>query len=708
MAPPTQIAAVAMAPDASWAITVSADGTVRTWGTGVPPRVIRRAVLIAGSQPAAVALAGDRVRVLWADGETIRLHENVKGARPREAEFAAPAPVRALAMSPSGVLAAVACADGTLRTLNAGTGQFGPALATGGRIAQAVAVASDIGPVVAVFPDGSVRRYDPAAGTSDMTGAGPGIDLVAVTPDGETVIAAKTEGVLSRLDLSRAEPPDDFGPLPGRLRLLGTAVTAIAVDASGSRVLAGRPDGTLWLHDMAGGPATEFRETEASPGSAPPHLRWWESVDVGAIRDAGAVGSAPAPWSTTDDDVRFTVYRPQAVAPGIWASLLVFAHKTDLVEQPGRPPLDPVEQVEAIARAHFGDTPVQTAGEDARSGISRGARLRITADLPGLACNPASTEFDWWEPVHHVVFRVMAGPELVGSVVRGAVRIWCGPLIIGEVSVAIRVAPFLTAAPAAVAESAPRYRKIFPSYSHADAAIVDGFAEVVRTFGDQYLRDVVAIRAGERWRERLPELIAEADVFQLFWSSNSMRSPYCQEEWEHALSLRRPLFVRPFYWEDPRPEDRASGLPPVALDALEFVKVSLHTSSKGILSPPGSPRPGGSGWAAPPAPSPGGSATGAYPVPGVEPPGAGAPRAEPAGAGPPGTGPGRPLPPYAPYGGSPGPTGAYPGGAAPAPGGVPPARHQASRVAVRRRMLAVAALVTVVVLVIILIWVLRS
>jgi hypothetical protein len=311
-------------------------------------------------------------------------------------------------------------------------------------------------------------------------------------------------------------------------------------------------------------------------------------------------------------------------------------------------------------------------------------------------------------------------------VVRGAVRIWFGPLIIGEVSVAIRVVPFLTEALATEteSESAPRYRKIFPSYSHADAAIVDGFAEVVRTFGDQYLRDVVAIRAGERWRERLPELIAEADVFQLFWSSNSMRSAYCQEEWEHALALGRPLFVRPFYWEDPRPEDRASGLPPVALDALEFVKVSLHTASKGTPGPPGSPRPGGSGpagWAPPPAPSPGGAATGASPIPRAGPAGA-----EPAGAAPTGSGPaGSGVPagagptgaggPDEPSGDVPVPTGAYPGGA-------PPARHRRGRT--RRRPeaervkvststlgggpgpLAVAALVAVVVLVIILIWVL--
>ncbi len=307
MAPSMQIAAVAMAPDASWAITVDASGTVQTWGTGAPARVIHWAVPIDGSQPVAVARAGDRVRVLWADKEKIRLHENVRGARPRDAECGAPALVQALAMSPSGVLTAVACADGTLRTMNAGTGEFGPELATSGRTARTVAVASDIGPVVAVFADGSVRRYDPASGTSDMVGAGPGIDLVAVTPDGETVIAARTEGVLSRLDLSQAGAPADSRPLTGRFRLLGTAITAIAVDRTGHRVLACRPDGTLWLHDMTGGPATELRLPEASPAPDPPDQRWWESVDVAP--DRVAVPPAAPPDPAGDDTV---IWRPPA------------------------------------------------------------------------------------------------------------------------------------------------------------------------------------------------------------------------------------------------------------------------------------------------------------------------------------------------------------------------------------------------------------
>ena len=603
MAALAQIAAVTTAPGASWAVTVGANGRVRTWGFGVSPRVTRWTVPVHGDEPVAVAVSGNRIRVLRAAGATIRRHENVEGAVQRDQDFMAPAPVRTLALSPSGALAVVACDDGTLRILDVDTGEFGMPLATSGLTAQAVALASDRGPAIAAFEDGHVRRYHLAMGTSDVAGSHPGIRFVAVSPDGEAVIAA-ADRIMIRWNLSGAAPPD--------YRMLETDVTAIAVDDTGGKVLAGRADGTLWRYDMTGGRAAELTATPTAP--SPPAAGWWEERGTPAYGAPAPPPPAPPPPPPTsaappisagtgvmDDDVRFTVYRPQTLSPGVWASLMVFAHKTDRIEEPGKPPLDPNKQVDAIARAHFGNMPVSEAGEDARSPVLRGARLRITVDLPRIRCNPGDAEFDWWEPVHHVVFRLLAPPDLVGSVARGAVRVWCGPLILGEVSLAIRVTASVPAVPPpAVAESAARYRKIFPSYSHQDRAIVDAFAEVVRTFGDEYLRDVVAIRAGEGWRERLPELIEQADVFQLFWSSNSMRSPWCREEWEHALALGRPLFVRPFYWEDPRPADPANGLPPAALDAVQFVKISLFAAQEEVPVyrglDPGGPDTGG--WAA--------------------------------------------------------------------------------------------------------------
>jgi hypothetical protein len=288
-----------------------------------------------------------------------------------------------------------------------------------------------------------------------------------------------------------------------------------------------------------------------------------------------AAASAP-PRPLLDDDVRFTAYWPEILPPGRWALLLVFAHKTSLVEEPGRAPVDPQKQVEALARAHFGEALPHPVSGDARYGLTHGAQLRIVPDLPGVLCNPKDAEVEWWEPVHEIPFRILAGPELAGTVVRGTVRVWCGPLILGEVSIAMHVAvdgQDVQAPP--VEKSFRRYRKIFPSYSHQDRAIVADFAEVYRAVGDQYLQDILALRSGERWNPRLMELIEAADVFQLFWSHNSMRSPHCRDEWEHALALQREGFVRPVYWEDPLPKDLGHGLPPAPLRALHFVKVPV-------------------------------------------------------------------------------------------------------------------------------------
>jgi serine/threonine-protein kinase len=297
-----------------------------------------------------------------------------------------------------------------------------------------------------------------------------------------------------------------------------------------------------------------------------------------------AVPPAPTVTRVVDDDVRFTVYRPEVLPPEQWMPLLVFAHKTSLVEQPGREPLDPLRMVETRARAHFDDNVPTPANVDARDELPRGVQLRIVPQLPGIQCNPPEATLDWWEPVHEVAFRLRAAAALTGTVARGAVRIWCGPLIFGEVSIAVRIAADSrsAAAPAVAAPIAP-YRKIFPSYSHHDRNVVSRFAEAARALGDSYLQDVLTLRAGERWDSRLLELIEDADVFQLFWSRNSMRSPHCQREWEHALGLRRPLFVRPLYWEDPMPADLRLGLPPAMLRTLHFVRVPV---SPGSVAPP--------------------------------------------------------------------------------------------------------------------------
>jgi hypothetical protein len=166
----------------------------------------------------------------------------------------------------------------------------------------------------------------------------------------------------------------------------------------------------------------------------------------------------------------------------------------------------------------------------------------------------------WLEPVHRQEFGLKVDSAADGTVLEGSIAVYNNLFLIGEVPLSIAVALDAPQSQPSVRTPGTRCRKIFASYSHSDVEIMESVADYVALTGDTYLSDLVDLRSGEDWDERLLEMINEADIFQLFWSTSSMRSPHVRREWEHALQLRRKSFVRPVYWGDPLPEDRANGL----------------------------------------------------------------------------------------------------------------------------------------------------
>jgi len=277
-----------------------------------------------------------------------------------------------------------------------------------------------------------------------------------------------------------------------------------------------------------------------------------------------------------DEHVQFTVYRPRRLPPETWSAILAFAHLAERRADapPGTP--DPVEEVRRQAQEVLGGSAGSYAGstQDSRQAIPHAGDLTFVLDLPGVEVNPPERTFRWLEDVHREEFRVRAPAGLDGRTVRGALRVHLGALLIAEVTLAVDVGA--ATGDATEAEHARPYRRIFPSYSHRDEAIVRQVEAYARTMGDEYLRDVTQLRAGELWDERLMEFIRTADVFQLFWSHNSMRSPWVRQEWEYALSLGRPHFVRPTYWEMPMPAAPERDLPPASLRALHFQRLPLR------------------------------------------------------------------------------------------------------------------------------------
>ena len=307
--------------------------------------------------------------------------------------------------------------------------------------------------------------------------------------------------------------------------------------------------------------------------------------------ERAAVKTAEAPARTVDENVQFTVYRPRRIAPARWYTLLAFAHLAERRRDAPADAPDPVAEVKRQAERRLGDAAAdyRDTVEDSTQAIPREGEIAFLPEVPGLTFNPPRRAFRWTEDVHSEEFRFAADPSLDQATVRGRLTVLLGTIIVADVALVfeVRSLPAATTALPAEPSRARPYRNIFPSYSHQDVDIVRQCEHFAATLGDRYLRDTVVLRAGERWSARLMDLIRQADVFQLFWSTNSMRSSFVRQEWEFALELQHRAdkdgyFIRPTYWQEPLPADTANDLPPVSLRQLHFQRLgSLRT-----LTPP--------------------------------------------------------------------------------------------------------------------------
>ena len=282
-----------------------------------------------------------------------------------------------------------------------------------------------------------------------------------------------------------------------------------------------------------------------------------------------------------DENVQFSVFRPQVVPPNKWFPMIAFAHLSDRrLEAPPDSP-DPIEEVKRQAKELLGNVQAEYTHvvSDSSEGIPVSGEMTFLPEVEGIEFNPPRATFFWLEDVHRQEFRFRANPGMDGKQARGRITVFLGAKIVADVLINIRIDSNVQIdqqSENTVQTSSRPYRKVFASYSHKDTAIVEEVERIIESFGDSYLRDSKTLRSGENWDERLETLINEADIFQLFWSHSSMRSDFVRREWEHAVSLNRTHFVRPVYWENPLPEDQENGLPPDPLNRLHFQRLNLR------------------------------------------------------------------------------------------------------------------------------------
>jgi hypothetical protein len=277
------------------------------------------------------------------------------------------------------------------------------------------------------------------------------------------------------------------------------------------------------------------------------------------LRDANLRG---ADLTEAYESVDFTLFHSAQVLPKKWYKLLAYVHLPSVFKL-----------VSADSRRALGAQAKDfvKSRDRATQPIKRGAEIMIAPELPGCRFNPPQASLLWLEAWHRADFQMQAEPDLAGfqldKPIAGRVAFYVGPVLVGEAPITIYICEDDSGgegeSPSTRVTAKP-YQSIFVSYSHKDAAIVDGLEKAYTVLGMEYLRDVRALRSGQRWDPALLGLINKADIFQLCWSNNAKASRNVQKEWHHALSLGRPDFIRPVYWEKPMPK------PPRKLKDIHF------------------------------------------------------------------------------------------------------------------------------------------
>jgi hypothetical protein len=174
--------------------------------------------------------------------------------------------------------------------------------------------------------------------------------------------------------------------------------------------------------------------------------------------------------------------------------------------------------------------------------FKKGTKILIRPEIPGFRFSPEETIVTWYEDWGPVVFRMMTElegpfPEL-GKKVEGKVKFFVGPLLINEININVIIKEHLSRDEKSIRnkKAKPAYRKIFTSYAHEDSDIVESMEKVFSAFGDEYMRDLMTLCSGQEWKPSTLDLIEKADVFHLFWSSASQKSPHVAMEWREALA----------------------------------------------------------------------------------------------------------------------------------------------------------------------------
>ena len=408
------------------------------------------------------------------------------------------------------------------------------------------------------------RRRDNDAGDDGMTSAAPpgsapvdDVDYIATAESHEPGRAAP--------EPLASAPPDDAGDdgmtsaaPPGSASVDGDDDMTSAEDFESTPTAyddekAGAPPDSD--SDTLSAPQSESTPTayDDEPAEAPPDS---DSDTLSAPQSASAppaTGRVLGSAAPSRESVDFAAFAPQSIARDATVMLDIWAFLPDQYASVVDSALDIGQDLKA--------------GRKAGVSVPRGEILDITIQIAGLEVPDPVDTLVWDGVPTNASFIVHVPSDAEHSTYAGTAAIGYQGLTIGKLTFLLSVAGHVADEYADHSEHSRYPKTAFASYAseNRDEVLtrIQGMKKVAPDL-DVFL-DVLSLRSGDNWREKLESHVPTKDTFYLFWSQSAAQSEWVEREWRLALNRRGLNYIDPVPLEEP---DTAP--PPEELNELHF------------------------------------------------------------------------------------------------------------------------------------------
>jgi hypothetical protein len=198
--------------------------------------------------------------------------------------------------------------------------------------------------------------------------------------------------------------------------------------------------------------------------------------------------------------------------------------------------------------------------------LSRGTTITVRLWIPDLIVPDPKDTIIWDGEIANSTFILSVPRDTPPRQYDGTATFSVGGIRVAKLHFILEVGEE-EAPPGEIKSLEARIRSAFASYASEDRddvlGRVQGIKKVLPDL-DLFL-DVLSLRSGQDWAERLLAEIRWRDVFYLFWSLAASRSVWVEKEWRAALEHRGLDFINPVPLVPPRVAP-----PPKELVSLHF------------------------------------------------------------------------------------------------------------------------------------------